>query len=169
VRRVSGNPAKRAAATSRKKPARKHVFRRPKWLPKTRAGQRLTLLATWLLLTGIAVPTGWNAGRVADSQYVFIMTSIALPVGLAGLLGAWYFALAAIGGAAKIRRLHVVEWPARRRRLAAAAIGVAAGLCLTNLIQWVQADLPVGLLISGALAAAAAVFDIVQAVRRRRR
>ncbi|WIE81106.1 hypothetical protein [Curtobacterium sp. MCSS17_016] len=97
------------------------------------------------------------------------MTSIALPVMLAGLLGAWYFALAVIGGASKIRRLRVSDWPAGRRRLAAATLGITAAVGLTNLIQWVEADLPVGLIIAAVAAAAAAVFDIVQTIRGRRR
>jgi hypothetical protein len=169
VRRVSGNPAKRHQRAGKNQASKRQLFRRPRFLPSTRAGQRLALLSTWVVLTSIAVPAGWNAGRIADSQYVFIMTSITLPVGLAGLLGAWYFALAAIGGASKIRRLDVPGWPTRRRRFAAATVGVAAAVALTNLIQWVHADLPAGLIVAAALAAGGATFDVVQVLRARRR
>ncbi|MGW8431470.1 hypothetical protein ACWGJ9_10305 [Curtobacterium citreum] len=138
-------------------------------MPKTRAGQRLTLLATWVVLTAIAVPAGWNAGRVADSQYVFIMTSIALPVGLAGLLSVWHIGLAVIGGARRVRRLDVAGWPAGRRRIAAAGVGIAGAVGVTNLIQWVHDDTPAGLIIAVVLGAAAATFDTIQLVRKRRR
>ncbi len=170
MRRVSGNPARRHQQQQQApKRSKRPLLRRPAFLPTTRAGQRLTLLSAWLILTGIAVPAGWYAGRAVDSQYVFIMTSVVLPVGLAGALGTWYFALAAIGGAAKIRKLNVTAWPARRRRFAAAAVGVAAAVGLTTLIQWIIGDIPTGLIIAAGLGGAGAVFDVVQVLRNRRR
>ena len=179
MRRVSGNPAKRAgkpvpAGKKRSqrtpvKPGKALSKPRKRILPASRAGKRLTMLATWVALTAIVVPAGWFAGRAADDQYLFIMTSLALPVGLAAVFSAVYFALAIRGGLSKIPRLGFDTWPKRRRRTISGALGVAAAAGLVNLIWLTVGGVPVGLLIAALLGAAAAVWDIVKVARARRR
>lgn len=182
MRRVSGNPAKRAAAvkgatgnarknsgnTASKSKATAPAVKRPRFLPASRAGWRLTLIAAWVIITGIAVPTGFYVGKAADDEYTFVMVSFTLPLTLLVAFCIPFFALAAKGGLSKIPLIGFTNWPSRRGRILIAALAIAAAGTLITIVQSVYGDIPVGLMLVTLLAIPAVIRDTIHVIRRRR-
>jgi len=144
-------------------PTRRHRFR-----PASRAAWRLTILSTWVVIAGIAVPAGFAIGKAANDEYVFIVISFTIPLTLAFAFAAAYIAVATQGGLTRAPRIRFAHWPKRLRHLTVAAVTITATTAFATLIQHVNGALPDGLLIAAALAAVGATRDTVAVIRNHR-